>query len=131
MNSHIGWGAPHKQDTAEAHGEPLGAEEIRLTKINYGWPPDAQFLVPEEAKAYLGKAVERGAKWEQEWNDKYKAWAQAFPNLAKEWELIAKRELPPGWDKDIPTFPADAKGVADARIQFQGAERGRQERARG
>ena len=112
VNSHIGYGAPDKQDTAEAHGEPLGAEEIRLTKINYGWPPDAQFLVPEEAKSYMGKAVERGAKWEQEWNDRYKAWAQAFPALAKEWDLIANRDLPQGWDKDIPSFPADAKGVA-------------------
>ena len=112
VNSHIGFGAPHKQDTAEAHGEPLGAEEIRLAKINYGWPPDAQFLVPEEAKAYMGKAVERGAKWEQDWNDRYKAWAQAFPDLDKEWQLIANRDLPQGWDKDIPTFPADAKGLA-------------------
>jgi transketolase len=112
VNSHIGYGAPHKQDTAEAHGEPLGADEIRLAKLFYGWPPDAQFLVPDEAKAYMGKAVDRGAKWEQEWNDKYKAWAQAFPDLAKEWELMAKRELPQGWDKDIPTFPADAKGMA-------------------
>jgi transketolase len=112
VNTHIGFGAPHKQDTAEAHGEPLGAEEIRLTKINYGWPPDAQFLVPEEAKAYMGKAVERGAKWEQDWNDRYKAWAQAFPDLAKQWNLIANRDLPQGWDKDIPTFPADAKGLA-------------------
>jgi len=112
VNSHIGWGAPDKQDTAEAHGEPLGVEEIRLTKINYGWPPDAQFLVPEEAKSYMGKAVERGAKWEQDWDDRYKTWAQAFPDLAKEWQLIANRDLPPGWDKDIPTFPADPKGVA-------------------
>jgi transketolase len=112
VNSHIGFGAPHKQDTAEAHGEPLGAEEIRLTKINYGWPPDAQFLVPEEAKSYMSKAVERGANWEQAWNDRYKAWAQAFPDLAKEWQLIANRDLPQGWDKDIPTFPADAKGLA-------------------
>jgi transketolase len=112
VNSHIGWGAPDKQDTAEAHGEPLGVEEIRLTKINYGWPPDAQFLVPEEAKAYMGKAVERGAKLEQEWNDRYKAWAQAFPEFARQWDLIASRELPQGWDRDIPTFSADAKGVA-------------------
>ncbi|HZD32694.1 MAG TPA: transketolase, partial [Candidatus Angelobacter sp.] len=112
VNTHIGFGSPHKQDTAEAHGEPLGAEEIRLTKINYGWPPDAQFLVPDEAKAYMGKAVERGAQWEQEWNEKYAAWTKAFPDLAKEWDLIAKRDLPAGWDKDIPTFPADAKGVA-------------------
>jgi len=112
VNSHIGYGAPHKQDTAEAHGEPLGVEEIRLAKINYGWPPDAQFLVPEEVKSYLGKAVDRGAKWEHDWNDRYKAWAQAFPDLAKEWQLIANRDLPEGWDKDIPTFPADAKGLA-------------------
>ena len=112
VNSHIGYGSPHKQDTAEAHGEPLGVEEVRLTKINYGWPPDAQFLVPDEVKSYMGDAVPRGAKWEQEWNDKYKAWAQAFPDCAKEWDLIAKRELPQGWDKDIPTFPADAKGIA-------------------
>jgi transketolase len=112
VNSHIGWGAPDKQDTSEAHGEPLGVEEIRLTKINYGWPPDAQFLVPEEAKTYMGKAIDRGANWEQEWNDQYKVWAKAFPELAKEWELIVNRDLPQGWDKDIPTFPADAKGVA-------------------
>jgi transketolase len=87
-------------------------EEIRLTKINYGWPPDAQFLVPEEVKSYMGNAVERGAQWEKSWNDKYQAWAQVFPGLAEEWDLIANRDLPPGWDKDIPTFPADAKGVA-------------------
>jgi len=112
VNSHIGWGSPHKQDTAEAHGEALGVEEVRLTKINYGWPPDAQFLVPDEAKSYMGRAVERGAQWEQEWNAKYATWAKVFPELAEEWELIAKRELPKGWDKDIPVFPADAKGMA-------------------
>jgi transketolase len=112
VNSHIGYGSPHKQDTAEAHGEALGVDEVRLTKIVYGWPPGAQFLVPDETKSYMGKAVGRGAKWEQGWNEKYKAWAQAFPDLAKEWDLIAKRELPQGWDKDIPTFPADAKGMA-------------------
>ena len=112
VNSHIGYGAPHKQDTAEAHGEPLGVEEVRLAKINYGWPPDAQFLVPDEVKSYMGEAVSRGAKWEEEWNGKYKAWAQAFPDLAQEWDLMAKRDLPQGWHKDIPTFPADAKGIA-------------------
>ncbi len=112
VNSHIGYGAPHKQDTAEAHGEPLGVEEVRLAKINYGWPPDAQFLVPDEVKSYMGEAVGRGAKWEEEWNGKYKAWAQAFPDFAKEWDLMAKRDLPQGWDKDIPTFAADAKGIA-------------------
>jgi transketolase len=112
VNSHIGYGSPHKQDTAEAHGEALGADEVRLTKIVYGWPPDAQFLVPEEAKSYMGKAVERGAAWAKDWDARYVAWAQAFPALAKEWELMAQRDLPAGWDKDIPTFPADAKGIA-------------------
>jgi len=112
VNSHIGYGAPHKQDTAEAHGEALGPDEVRLTKLFYGWPPDAQFLVPEDVKAYMGEAVGRGAQWEQEWNAKYAAWAKAFPDLATEWELMAKRELPQGWDRDIPTFAADAKGMA-------------------
>ncbi len=109
---HIGWGAPHRQDTKEAHGEALGEEEVRLTKIAYGWPPDAHFLVPEEVKAYMGKAVERGAQWEKEWNDRYQAWAKEFPDLAKMCQQMLNRELPAGWDKDIPTFPADAKGLA-------------------
>ena len=78
VNSHIGWGSPHKQDTAEAHGEALGVEEIKLTKEFYGWPPDAQFLVPDEAKAYMEGALARGAQWEQEWDEKYKAWATGF-----------------------------------------------------
>ena len=82
VNSHIGYGSPHRQDTKEAHGEPLGADEVRLTKIDYGWPPDAQFLVPDEVKAYMGKAVERGAQWEQDWNGRYSAWAKQFPDLA-------------------------------------------------
>ena len=112
VNSHIGYGSPHKQDTAEAHGEALGVEEVKLTKEFYGWLPDAQFLVPDEVKAYMGRAVERGAAWEKEWNAKYSAWATAFPDLAKQWELIAAREVPEGWDKDIPAFPADAKGMA-------------------
>ena len=129
VNSHIGYGAPHRQDTAEAHGEPLGVEEVRLAKINYGWPPDAQFLVPGEVKSYMGEAVPRGAKWEEEWNGKYKAWAQAFPDFAKEWDLITKRDLPQGWDKDIPVFPRRCKGDRDARVEFKGIERRRQERA--
>jgi len=112
VDSHIGWGAPHRQDTKEAHGEALGEDEVRLTKIAYGWPPDAHFLVPDEVKAYMGKAVERGAQWEQEWNDRYSAWAKEFPALAKSCQQMLNRDLPEGWDKDIPTFPADAKGLA-------------------
>ena len=111
-DSHIGWGSPDRQDTKEAHGEALGVDEVRKTKIVYGWPPDAQFLVPDEVKTYMGKAVERGAKWEQEWDGKYQTWAAQNPDQAKMWQQMSNQELPAGWDKDIPAFPADAKGMA-------------------
>ncbi len=112
VDTHIGWGSPNRQDTKEAHGEALGADEVRLTKIAYGWPPDAQFLVPDEVKQYMGKAVDRGAKWEAEWDKKYQGWTKDNPDLAKMWQQMEKRELPADWDKDIPKFPADAKGIA-------------------
>jgi transketolase len=112
VDTHIGYGAPHRQDSKEAHGEALGEDEVRLTKIAYGWPPDAHFLVPDEVKAYMGKAVARGAQWEREWKGRYDAWAKQFPDLAKSCQQMLNRELPDGWDKDIPTFPADAKGMA-------------------
>ena len=112
VDSHIGFGSPHRQDTKEAHGEALGEDEVRLTKIVYGWPPDEHFLVPDRAKNYMRKAVERGAQWEQEWNQKYDAWAKGSPELAKMWQQMSHQELPAGWDKDIPSFPADAKGLA-------------------
>ena len=112
VDSHIAWGAPHKHDTSGAHGEPLGEEEIRLTKERYGWPPDAHFLVPDEVKTHMNQAIHRGAKSEVEWHNKLKQYSQQFPDLAKEWQRIQDGELPPGWDADIPTFPADAKGVA-------------------
>ncbi len=111
-DTHIGWGSPDRQDTKEAHGEALGVDEVRKTKIVYGWPPDAQFLVPDEVKSYMSKAVDRGAKWEKEWDAKYQAWAAQSPDLAKMWQQMSNQELPAGWDKDIPTFPADAKGIA-------------------
>ena len=112
VDSHIGWGSPHRQDTKEAHGEALGEAEVRLTKIVYDWPPDAHFLVPDEVKQYMGQAVERGAQWEHDWNQRYQSWAEHFPDLAREWQQMAASDLPDGWDKDIPTFPADAKGLA-------------------
>ncbi len=112
VDSHIGFGSPHRQDTKEAHGEALGEDEVRLTKIAYGWPPDEHFLVPDAAKNYMSKAVERGAQWEQEWNQKYDAWEKGSPELAKMWQQMSHQELPAGWDKDIPSFPADAKGLA-------------------
>jgi transketolase len=112
VDTHIGWGSPNRQDTKEAHGEALGEEEVRLTKIAYGWPPDAHFLVPDEVRDYMGKAVERGAKWEQEWDRGYQGWAKANPDGAKMWQQMSQQELPSGWDKEIPSFPADAKGMA-------------------
>ncbi len=112
VDTHIGWGSPNRQDTKEAHGEALGADEVRLTKEVYGWPPDAQFLVPDEVRDYMRKAVERGAKWECEWNEKYKSWSKDNAELARTWQQMVDRELPAGWDKDIPIFPADAKGLA-------------------
>jgi transketolase len=112
VDSHIAWGAPHKHDTSAAHGEPLGEEEVRLTKIAYGWPPDEHFLVPPEVLEYMRGAVDRGQRWEQEWNQKLAEYRARNPELAAEWDLIQRGELPDRWDKDIPTFPADPKGKA-------------------
>jgi transketolase len=112
VDSHIAWGAPNKQDTSAAHGEPLGNEEIRLTKERYGWPPDAKFLVPDETRAYTDRSVDRGRKAEEEWNGRFAAYKAAHPELANEWERMQSGGLPDGWDQDIPTFPADEKGVA-------------------
>ena len=112
VHSHIGYGAPHKQDTSAAHGEPLGVEEVKAAKRFYGWPEDAQFLIPEEAGAHMGEAVERGKKLEAEWSAKQAAWAKKNPELAKQWNSMTSGKLPEGWDKDVPVFPADAKGIA-------------------
>jgi transketolase len=112
VDSHIAWGAPHKHDTSAAHGEPLGEEEVRLTKIAYGWPPDEHFFVPPEVLEYMRRAVDRGQRWEQEWNQKLAEYSTHNPEWAAEWDLIQRGELPNGWDKDIPTFPADPKGKA-------------------
>jgi transketolase len=112
LDSHIGFGAPTKQDSREAHGEPLGEPEVRGAKQRYGWPPDAHFLVPDEVAKHMHKQFRRGRKLEKEWQTKFDAYALANPALAAEWKLIQDRDLPAGWDKDIPTFPADAKGLA-------------------
>jgi transketolase len=112
VDSHIAWGAPNKQDTHSAHGEPLGEEEIRLTKERYGWPADAKFLVPEEVSIYTKRSIDRGAQNEEAWNARFAAYKQAFPELAAEFEMMLRGELPDGWDADIPNFAADAKGLA-------------------
>jgi transketolase len=113
VDSHIAYGAPNKQDTSAAHGEPLGEEEIRLTKRNYGWPEDAKFLVPggvyERFQELLGK---RGHGAREAWMAKFADYQKQFPELADHLYKMQKRELPNGWDADIPTFPADPKGLA-------------------
>jgi transketolase len=113
VDSHIAWGAPNKQDTHAAHGEPLGEEEIRLTKRNYGWPEDAKFLVPDEVRANFQNSLgARGKALRDAWFTKLDEYTKAYPELADQLVRMQKRELPDGWDKDIPTFDADAKGLA-------------------
>ncbi len=113
VDSHIAWGSPNKQDTHAAHGEPLGEEEIRLTKRNYGWPEDAKFLVPDEVREYFrGHIGKRGGEQRAAWMAKFEAYKAEYPELAAQMMEMQKRELPEGWDSEIPVFPADDKGVA-------------------
>ena len=113
LDSHIGYGSPHKQDTAAAHGEPLGDEEVRLTKRSYGWPEDAKFLVPDGVYEHFAAGVgARGAKARQQWNELFAAYRAKYPDLATEIEQMQRRELPSGWDRNLPVFPADPKGIA-------------------
>ena len=112
VDSHIAWGAPNKHDTAAAHGEALGEEEVRLAKEYYGWPADAQFLVPDEVQRHMGQAVERGNQLEAQWNGVLTEYRKQFPKLTAEWDLMQAGELPGDWGADIATFPADPKGLA-------------------
>ncbi len=113
VNSHIGYGAPRKQDTREAHGEALGEEEVRETKRFYGWPEDAKFLVPGEVLEDFKQGVaRRGREAHEKWVAAFDAYKAQFPDLAREFDLMRRRELPAGWDKNLPVFPADAKGLA-------------------
>ncbi len=113
VDSHIAWGSPNKQDTHAAHGEPLGEEEIRLTKRNYGWPEDAKFHVPDEVREYFRSHIgKRGGEQRAAWMEKFEAYKKEYPELADQMMRMQKRELPEGWDKDLPVFPADDKGVA-------------------
>jgi transketolase len=113
LDSHIGYGSPNKQDTAAAHGEPLGDDEIRLCKRAYGWPENAKFLVPDGVYEHFSDGVgARGAKARSEWKDLFGAYRAKYPELAAEIDSMQRRELPAGWDRNLPTFPADAKGIA-------------------
>jgi transketolase len=113
LDSHIGYGSPHRQDTAAAHGEPLGDEEIRLIKRFYGWPEDAQFLIPEGVYDHFAAGVgARGQRAHSEWSGLFSAYRTKYPELATEIDLMQRRDLPAGWDRNLPTFPADPKGIA-------------------
>ncbi len=112
IRTHIGYGSPNKHDTAEAHGTALGVEEVKLTKLNLGWPLEPAFLVPEESRAHFRLALEKGAKAEAEWQAKLAAYREAFPELAAEWDRYTRGELTPGWQAKIPTFSHSEKPMA-------------------
>jgi transketolase len=113
LDSHIGYGSPHKQDTPSAHGEPLGDEEIRLTKRGYGWPEDSKFLVPDGVYEHFTAGVgARGAQAHRQWTELFSLYRASFPELAREIDMIQRRELPTNWDHNLPAFPTDPKGIA-------------------
>jgi len=113
VHSHIGYGAPHKQDTSAAHGEPLGAEEVRLAKRSYGWPEDAKFLVPDGVLEHFEQGIgKRGQQLREDWMQRFAEYRRKFPELAEHIQLMEHRELPQGWDHGLAPFPADPKGLA-------------------
>jgi transketolase len=113
VDSHLGYGSPHKQDSYEAHGEPLGEEEVKLAKKSYGWPEDAKFLVPDGVYDHFRSGVGvRGGKLNAEWKALFAEYSKKFPDLAGRLQKMQRHELPDGWDKNLPVFAADAKGMA-------------------
>ncbi len=113
VDSHIAYGSPNKQDTHAAHGEPLGEDEIKLTKRNYGWPEEAKFLVPEGVREHFQAMMgQRGHQVREAWMTKFVDYKQQYPDLADQLYRMQHRRLPDGWDKDLPVFPLDAKGMA-------------------
>jgi transketolase len=120
VDSHIGWGSPHKQDTAEAHGEPLGEEEVKETKRSYDWPEDAQFLVPDGVREHFSAGIgERGDRLRSEWEHLRVSYEREHRTMASQIEQMQRRELPEGWDNDIPSFDADEKGLATRKSSHQ------------
>jgi transketolase len=112
VRTHIGYGSPHKQDTFEAHGSPLGEQEVNSTKQALGWPLDPPFYIPDQALTHFRLALENGKQAEAEWNVRFTEYSKAFPELAREFQQGMAGALPEGWDADIPIFPADPKGMA-------------------
>lgn len=111
VRTHIGYGSPHKQDSFEAHGSPLGEEEVKLTKQNLNWPTQTPFYIPKEAKEYFQKSIAHGKKNESLWNKLLASYEKKYPELAKEFNLFRKEELSPGWNNNILKFPSDTKGM--------------------
>src|SRR5205823_12788679 len=113
LDSHIGYGSPHKQDTSAAHGEPLGDDEVRLCKRAYGWPEDKTFLVPDGVYEHFAAGIgARGAEARKKWTELFSAYRTEYSDAATEIELMQRRELPSGWDRNLPVFAADPKGIA-------------------
>ncbi len=113
VDSHIGYGSPNKQDSNSSHGEPLGEAEVKLAKKFYGWPEDAKFLVPDGVREQFRNSIgKRGAELHAQWSNMFAEYSQKFPELASQLRSMQNHELPAGWDKNLPVFPADAKGVA-------------------
>ena len=119
VRTSIGFGSPNRQDTAKAHGEPLGDEERKLTKENLGWPQEPSFYIPEEALAHFRISVDKGLELEQSWTASFRNYLNDYPEEGAVFEKQLKGELPQGWDKDIPVFPADPKGKATRVISGQ------------
>ena len=129
--SHIAFGAPNKQDTAAAHGEPLGEGEIKLTKKNYGWPEDEKFFVPEgrAGKFRNGFSASAAARLRDAWTAKFAEYKSKYPELAEQLTTMQRRELPAGWDKDIDRVSRRSKRPSDARFFRQSSQRHRQKRS--
>jgi len=126
VQSHIGYGAPNKQDTSSAHGSPLGEDEVRAAKEFYGWDPDKHFYVPEEALEHFRRTCERGTEFEAEWQERFDAYKDSEPEKAAELEMIDGERMPDGWDTDLPSFSPDDKPIAtrkasEAAIQWAAA----------
>jgi transketolase len=119
VRSHIGYGSPHKQDTYQAHGSPLGEEEVALTKEGYGWDPDAQFLVPDEALAHFREAVPRGKELVDDWNERLEAYRSAEPEAYEQLAMIMERRLPEGWDREVPKFRPEGGMIATRKASKQ------------
>ncbi len=130
VDSHIGYGSPHRQDTKEAHGEALGEEEVKLTKRFYGWPEDAKFLVPDGVRENFHDVMgKRGQELSSQWNSLFGKYRAQYPDLAAQYDRMLHLQGPDGWDKELPIFRAGRKRDRNPRFFFQSAERHRQKRS--